>query len=384
MLALVSNGFILQLLSFALPSLVRDWETPSAGFSAAFSLHLLGITLGAFTFGRLGDQHGRRTMLLAGCSLQALATLACLFATTPNEMGLLRLIAGIGVGGMTPNAVALASETAPPRWRTTWTTIVLAGIALGSSLPAIAVRVLVPSHGWQSLFWVGGGGALLLLLALAAWLPESAQLLARHADRRGQGFQALFRGRLALVTTCIWVAYAGAMLAMHLLTSWLPLLLENAGQGTARAADLTGIVHLAGTVATLCSTVLLVRLGNAWLIALLLIAFASVSFIALRGFGTPYLAWVIAGIGFGMVGTQGALGAIAGHVYPIQIRASGVGAAIAVGRLGSMLGPLAGGAFQAAGHSSQSLFTLPLWALGAALVAAGVFAWRGGYQPGGN
>ena len=414
-LALLSSGFVLQLLSFALPALMRDWQVPSTALSGAFTLHLLGITLGAFTFGRLGDRHGRRTMLMTGAAIQALATLACLSAHTPLVLGLLRLLAGIGLGGLTPNAITLATELAPARWRTTCTTVVLTGTSLGSSLPALAVPFLVPAYGWRALFLLAGGGTLLILLAVFLWLPESLLYLARQPHRReallrsvrrldptrdipagthfevpghapggAHGFGELFRGRLALITTCLWVMYAGAMLAMHLITSWLPLLLESEGLGATRAAGLTGIVHLAGTAATLCSTLLLARFGTAWLIALMLVAFTSVGAIALSGFSSGILALLIAGIGFGVVGCQGALGVISGHVYPASFRPTGVGAAIAVGRLGSMMGPLAGGAVQAAGYSAQGLFTLPLCALAASIAAACVFAARSGYQPGGR
>ena len=116
----------------------------------------------------------------------------------------------------------------------------------------------------------------------------------------------------------------------------------------------------------------------------MLVAFLSVGAIALTGFSGNALGLLIAGIGFGVVGCQGALGVISGHVYPAAFRPTGVGAAIAVGRLGSMMGPLAGGAFQAAGYSAQGLFTLPLWALAAAIAAAIVFARRSGYQAGGS
>jgi AAHS family 4-hydroxybenzoate transporter-like MFS transporter len=382
LLALTSNGFVLQSLSFALPELVRDWGVRGADLSLAFTLHLLGISLGAFSFGYLGDRQGRRTMLLASAALQALATLACPLAQSPLQIGLLRLVAGIGVGGMTPNVVALAMELSPRRGRTPLTAIVLSGVAFGSSLPALVAPALIPAYGWTSLFWLAGSCTVLLLAALALWMPESRLYLARRSAHAR--FTDLFTGRLALTTTCLWMMYAGTMLAMHLITSWLPLLLEREGLGARRAAGLTGLVHLAGAAGMLCSTALLGHLGRAWLIGLLAVAFTSVSMIALEGFASDQLGLLIAGLGFGMVGCQGTLGAIAGKVYPSSCRTTGVGAAIAVGRLGSLLGPLAGGAFQAAGYSAQGLFTLPLWALGAAIAAAIVFTLRTGHQTGGS
>jgi MFS transporter, AAHS family, 4-hydroxybenzoate transporter len=371
-LALASSGFVLQLLSFALPELVHAWQLPSSRFAAAFTVHLLGVTLGALAFGRLGDRRGRRQMLMAALLVQAAASFAGLLATTPSAMAMTRLVAGLGVGGMTPNAVALAMELAPPRWRTAATTVVLSGVALGSSLPALVVRELVPTHGWTVLFAIAGAASFLLCLLVRAFVPESGAFHDAHRTK-GAGLGHLLTGELQRPTLCLWVMYAGAMLSMHLVTSWLPLLLEQAGLAAPRAASLTGVVHLAGAAATLSTAVLLARWGKRWLATLLWIALASAGLLALEGFATPHVAVLIAALGFGLVGSQGALGTLAGHLYPAECRPTGVGAAIAVGRAGSMLGPLAGGALQAAGWPAQGLFTLPLFALGAALVAAALF-----------
>ena len=371
-LALASSGFVLQLLSFALPGLVRDWDLRSTDFAAAFTVHLLGVTLGALAFGRLGDRHGRRSMLLLSLVVQALASLAGLFVHSPTAMAVTRLFAGLGVGGMTPNAVALAIELAPARWRTAATTMVLSGVALGSSLPALVVRGLVPTHGWPVLFVIAGFASLAIAGLTRVAVPESSVF---HESGRASegGLRRLFAPDLLRSTACLWVMYAGAMLSMHLVTSWLPLLLEQAGLGAARAAALTGVVHLAGAGATISTAVLLTRWGKRWLVALLWIALGSAGLLALEGFATNHVTLVIAALGFGLVGSQGALGTLAAHLYPPDCRPTGVGAAIAVGRAGSMLGPLAGGALQAAGLPAQGLFTLPLVSLGAALVAAAFF-----------
>ncbi len=377
LLTLVSSGFALQLLSFLLPAIVRDWQLQGTALTSAFSLHLLGITLGAFALGRLGDRLGRRQVLLLSLGLQAITALACIWVRTPFEMSALRFLAGVAIGGMMPNAVALATELAPPAQRTRWTTLVLSGVALGSALPALAIRALLPDHGWESLFILASASTFLLWVAVALKLPESPQFLQLTRDPNAAHRLAdLFRGPMARVTLCLWTMYAGAMLAMHLLTSWLPLLLENAGLGATRAADLTGIVHLAGVVATLCSVIFLSLWRQWWLHALILISLVSVGVIALWGFDNGALALCIAGLGFGLIGIQGVLGAVAGQVYPVHIRPTGVGAAMAVGRLGSMLGPLIGGAVQTAGTTAQGLFTLPLWSLAATLLAACLFDWR--------
>jgi MFS transporter, AAHS family, 4-hydroxybenzoate transporter len=377
LIALIGNGFVLQLVSYAAPAIVQAWQIDSAALSAAFSLHLLGITIGSVWLGRAGDRYGRRPIVLLCHVLIAITTLACLAATTPTALSILRLLAGIGIGGMVPNVIALATELAPEARRTTYTSLVLSGIALGSALPAPLVAILVPQFGWQALFAFAALFVLFILLALALWLPESAAFKNRattlvETDSRG----GLFHQDLAALTLCLWLMYGGAMLAMHLITSWLPLLLQADGITAARAANLTGLVHLAGTAATLLATFFLRRLGYLWLLGMVAIALLSVGSVAVAGFASPALALFIAGIGFGMVGIQGALGTIAGRIYPASIRPTGVGTALAVGRGASMFGPALGGYLQTAGFAGKSLFTLPLWALAVTLLAALVFVRR--------
>ncbi|MBK6673635.1 MAG: MFS transporter [Proteobacteria bacterium] len=171
LLALASSGFVLQTLSFALPALSRAWQMPAAAFSITFTLHLLGITLGALAFGRLGDMAGRKSLLLCAMALQAVATLACLACSSPLQLAALRLLAGAGIGGIGANAVALAVELAPRHGRTLWTTLVLGGVALGSSLPAVALQWVGAAADWRFLFTAGGLATLVLLPALALLLP---------------------------------------------------------------------------------------------------------------------------------------------------------------------------------------------------------------------
>lgn len=370
LLALASSGFVLQTLSFALPALARAWQVDVAAFSLAFTLHLLGITLGALAFGRLGDRAGRKPLLLVAAALQGITTLACATCSAPWQLAALRLLAGIGVGGISANSVALAVDLAPRQGRTMWTTIVLSGVAVGSSLPALALRW---THGTTAtfLFEAGGMATLLLLPVLAVVLPSQR----KPHDARQQpglargGFATLFGSGLARVTVSLWLAYAGSMMSMHVLTSWLPVLLEAAGHAPARAASLTGWIHGAGVGAVLVSAPLFARFGTRWLALLLLLSFGSVVTMAALGLGAGALDLLVIAFGFGMVGSQSVLGTLAAHLYPEQCRATGVGSAMAAGRLGSMLGPLAGGAIQASGNAAHGMFFVPMCAIAIALFA---------------
>jgi MFS transporter, AAHS family, 4-hydroxybenzoate transporter len=380
--ALLANGYTLQIPSFAGPALVADWQIDRAALSPVFSATLLGIVAGASVMGWAGDRWGRRRLILWGSLWQGLTVLLCALATDPWQLTVLRFLSGLGLGGVVPNAVSLTQELAPKRWQVHLTALVLIGMPLGSALPAPVAAWLLPTLGWPSMFLIGGGAALLVLLAMLRYVPESASWLQqrqhgaalRTPDRPKSGLPALFHGELALVTPCLWLMMAGSMMALHVLTSWLPLLLADVAISPADAAGMTGAVHLGGTAAALTSIAVLGRLGLGWVMALFALGAAGVSIAAFGDF-SPALLWVAVSLaGFGIVGSQGALGTIAAQRYPSSCRPTGVGMAIAVGRLGSVVGPLLGGALHASGLSTRGLFSLSLWPLGVGLASATVLA----------
>lgn len=407
LLALLADGFDLQVLSFAAPGLVRDWGISRAALAPIFSANLFGMMLGAASLGWIGDRFGRKRMIVAGSMLYGAACLSCLAADSLVELGVLRFITGIGLGGVLPNVIALTAEITPRRWRAMFTSLVVIGMSLGSSMPSVVATLLVPQYGWQVLFLVGGIAPLAIALAIAVAMPESLMFLAHRGQRRElleqrvrsldpsltvtpetrfevrgreadarHGLGKLFTGDLAFTTPCLWLMFAGTLLAMFLMTSWMPLLFEDAGIPPTRSAQINGLYHLSGTAAALATAVLLGRLGLVWVLTLLAIGFASVTAIALTGFSPALLSVLAAGAGFGIVGCQTALNASAGLIYPSSFRPTGVGAALAVGRIGSIMGPLVGGAFIAAGLSTQHMFFLPLVPIGIAIAATALLLAR--------
>jgi MFS transporter, AAHS family, 4-hydroxybenzoate transporter len=407
LLALLADGFDLQVLSFAAPGLVRDWGIARGSLGPVFSANLFGMMVGAASLGWIGDRFGRKRMIVAGSLLYGTACLSCLAADSLLELGVLRFITGIGLGGVLPNVIALTAEVTPRRWRAMFTSLVVIGMSLGSSAPSLVATLFVPQHGWQVLFLVGGIAPLVIAVAIAVTMPESLMFLAHKGHRRDllerrvraldpalaitadtrfevrghdadtrHGWGKLFTGDLALTTPCLWLMFAGTLLSMFLMTSWMPLLFEDAGLQPTQSAQINGLYHLSGTAAALCTAVLLGRLGLAWVLILLTLGFAGVAGIAFTGFSPTLLTLLVAASGFGIVGCQTALNASAGLIYPSSFRPTGVGAALAIGRIGSIMGPLVGGAFITAGLSTQHMFFLPLLPIGIAVAATTVLLVR--------
>lgn len=407
LLALLADGFDLQVLSFAAPGLVRDWGIARASLAPVFSANLFGMMIGAASLGWVGDRFGRKRTIVAGSLFYGTACLSCLAADSLIELGVLRFITGIGLGGVLPNVIALTAEVTPRRWRAMFTSLVVIGMSLGAGAPSLVATMLVPQHGWQVLFLVGGIAPIAIALAIAAVMPESLIFLAHKGHRRGllekrakaldpaltitadtrfeirgrdadakQGWGKLFTGDLALTTPCLWLMFAGTLLSMFLMTSWMPLLFEDAGLPPPQAARLNGLYHWGGTSAAILTALLLGQLGLKWVLMLLVLGFASVAGIALTGFSPTLLTFLVTLSGFGIVGCQTALNASAGLIYPSSFRPTGVGAALAVGRIGSIMGPLVGGAFLAAGLSTQHMFFLPLFPIGIAVAATALLLIR--------
>jgi len=312
-----------------------------------------------------------------------------------------RLLTGIGLGGAMPNLIAITNEYAPVRLKATLVTIMFCGFPLGSTIGGLVSAPLIARFGWESVFVCGGILPLILIPILWIAMPESARFLAMKADGekklarilrridpklnpadfiaqiRGEADTGaarkfpifeLFRGRRAPTTFLLWLAFFMNLLVMYFLVNWLPSLLRGLGLSLEIAIASTAILNLGGVVGAIMLGRLIDKFEPA--IVLGLAYLASVGFILIIAYSGTNVALLLAGAaaaGFGIVGGQIGLNAVAASTYPGAIRSTGVGWALGVGRIGSILGPVAGGALLGFGWSSQQLL---LTAMGPAVIAA--------------
>ncbi len=172
------DGYDMQVLGYAAPALLKAWHIEKAAFGLAFGAGMTGFMLGATLLGQLGDRFGRKKMILGGALLFGASTAASGLATTLNALFLLRFVAGIGMGGTVPNAIALSAEFAPVKKRATKVSTMYVGYTLGSALSGFIAARYIPLYGWPSVFYIGGITPLLLVPVLALGLPESLRFLA--------------------------------------------------------------------------------------------------------------------------------------------------------------------------------------------------------------
>src|SRR6185295_12237123 len=178
---LMLDGFDVQAIGYVAKTLFTEWQIPNAA-GRVVSATLVGVLLGSIFLSMLADRIGRRPVLIGATIYFSVLTILTTQVTTLDALLLIRFFAGIGLGGIMPNAVALVGEYSPKRSRVTIMLIVANGFTAGAAIGGIVASWLVPTYGWKSVFYVGGTIPLLIGLAMILWLPESLQSLVQQAN----------------------------------------------------------------------------------------------------------------------------------------------------------------------------------------------------------
>ena len=384
------EGYDMQVVGYAAPAIIKAWHADKAAFGGVFGAGLVGFMLGATLLGNLGDRLGRKRMIVMGCLLFGLFTLASAYATSLTELLVLRAIAGLGLGGSIPNAIALMTEYAPAKVRATRVGIMFIGYTVGSALGGVIAAQLMPAYGWPSVFVVGGVLPIAVGLISIAVLPESVRFLMVRdgADRvlpllrrvrpdlplgddtlvtlneerqPGLPVKQLFVGARGAMTSLLWLAYGANMVSLHFLTSWLPTVIADSGVPVTHAVIATALLQAGGGVGSLIVGRLLDRIGTGGIVAAFLCAVPCVAGLGHVGTDETPLMLLVTVAGLCIIGGQAGINALSGTLYPTYMRSTGTGWAFGMGRFGSILGPVIGGQLIA--------LSLPLGALFATAAA---------------
>lgn len=384
-LIIIFDGYDLVIYGVVLPVLMKEWNLSPLEAGALGSYALFGMMAGALIFGPLSDKIGRKKAITICVVLFSGFTVLNGFARNPTEFGICRFIAGLGIGGVMPNVVALMSEYAPKKIRSTLVAIMFSGYSVGGMLSAGLGMVMLPSYGWQSVFFIAGI-PLLLLPLIMKFLPESvgfmvkqgrtdeaAAVLARvqpgFSLKAGEQLEAaaagkakggnvldLFREGRALQTVMLWVAFFCCLLMVYALASWLPKLMTKAGYGLGSSLSFLLVLNFGAIFGAV---------GGGWLgdkfnmprVLMIFCAIAAAS-LCLLGFksSTGVLYTLIAIAGATTIGTQILLYALGAQFYSMSIRSTGLDWASGIGRNGAIVGPILGGALMAAELPLQANF----------------------------
>jgi AAHS family benzoate transporter-like MFS transporter len=370
-LIIIFDGYDLVIYGVVLPLLMDQWNLNPYVAGLLGSSALFGMMFGAMGFGMLSDKWGRKKVILMCVVLFSVTTVINGFATNAWQFGILRFIAGLGIGGVMPNVVSLMSEYSPARKRSTLVALMFSGYAIGGMMSAGLGIWIVPNFGWEIMFYLAIVPMLLLPLMIK-YLPESvAFLMAQKREGEARNilcqvapFKAineqdvlvvpptteskapvleLFRGGRAMSTLMFWVAFFNCLLMVYALGSWLPKLMSAAGYPLDSSLMFLMVLNIGAIVGAV---------GGGWLADRFSLRSVLVSFFILGsgslitlGYENPmWVLYTLMGIaGATTIGSQILLYAYVAQYYPTSIRSTGLGWASGIGRNGAIVGPMLGG-----------------------------------------
>lgn len=346
-LVALMEGLDLQAAGIAAVGIAQAFSLDKMQMGWIFSAGILGLLPGALFGGMLADRHGRKKVLLGSVVLFGLFSIVTALAWDFHSLVFARFMTGAGLGAALPNLIALTSEAAGPRFRGTAVSLMYCGVPIGAALAA-ALGFSGLTQEWQTIFWVGGVVPLLLVPLLMLRLPES-QAFSSQQQEAPAPLRAIFASGTASSTLLLWLCYFFTLLVVYMLINWLPMLLVDQGFSRSQAAGVMFALQIGAALGTLMLGALMDKLSPIKM-SLLIYCGMLASLISL-GAANSFGMMLGAGFVTGMFATggQSVLYALAPLFYRTEIRATGVGTAVAVGRLGAMSGPLLAGKMLALG-----------------------------------
>lgn len=346
-LVALMEGLDLQAAGIAAVGIAQAFSLDKMQMGWIFSAGILGLLPGALFGGMLADRHGRKKVLLGSVVLFGLFSIVTALAWDFHSLVFARFMTGAGLGAALPNLIALTSEAAGPRFRGTAVSLMYCGVPIGAALAA-ALGFSGLTQEWQTIFWVGGVVPLLLVPLLMLRLPES-QAFSSQQQEAPAPLRAIFASGTASSTLLLWLCYFFTLLVVYMLINWLPMLLVDQGFSRSQAAGVMFALQIGAASGTLMLGALMDKLSSIKMSLLIYCGMLAslISLGAANSFGMMLGAGFVAGMF--ATGGQSVLYALAPLFYRTEIRATGVGTAVAVGRLGAMSGPLLAGKMLALG-----------------------------------
>ncbi|UZX03286.1 aromatic acid/H+ symport family MFS transporter [Arthrobacter sp. CDRTa11] len=374
-LLVVFDGYDLIVYGTVQSSLISDtgWGLSKATAGTIGSMAFVGMMIGAIFAGRMADSWGRRRTILGCAIVFSVFTVLCAFAPSAAIFGILRLLAGIGLGGLVPSANALVAELVPSKWRSIVATLMMSGVPIGGSIAAVVGIQMIPAFGWESMFLVAVLALLIVVPLGLKYLPETlaAGTASSTTVSRPAGFKSLLRAPYLGISVLFAVATIATLFAWYGLGTWLPNLMQLAGYNLGSALTFALALNLGAVAGSVITAWAGTRFGPipTAIAAAAVAAGALLVLVTGPSVTIVYLMLVLAGVG--THGTQCLIiAAVASH-YPGHLRGTALGWALGTGRIGAVAAPQVGGLLLAAGLGVNSNF---LAFDGAAAIAAVLLA----------
>ena len=391
------DGFDITAMAVTVHQIGEDMQLGADKLGLVFSFSLAGMMLGAMFLASLSDVIGRRTMIILSLLLVGSTVLMTAWANSLIMLIALRFVSGLGAGAMLASVATLAAEYSPERFRALSVTAVTAGYPLGAMMTGLVASSVMPDFGWQGMFIAGGSITIGLALLAFLLIPESLQFLSKKQpkgalnkvnatltrlsretlsalpaiDERGSIVEAdrqnilekmfsLLTPELRRSTLILWMSFFLCISTLYFLMSWVPKLFINLGYAPEVGNMAFSVFNFGGVL----GIITLGYLASRWMLSSLITIFTVISgvlmwvFAAAASFeaGQLILMILIFVIGFSLQGGYTGMYAVAAKIYPIEIRSTGVGWAIGLGRFGAVIGPGIAGYMIAGGLSITTNF----------------------------
>ena len=357
----ILDGMDVLIISYTAPVMAKSWNISPANLGIVFSSGLVGMTLGAVFLAPFSDKIGRKPVMIFAAIIMAIGIYLTSMAKIVNELMLFRFISGLGIGTMMANTTTLAAEYAPIKTRDFWVSLVVAGYPVGAVLTGIFSSYVMRLFDWQTLYKMAGIATFTIIPILIIFLKESLEFRLKAKPREAR-FNALFINELKWPTIQLWVALFLSFTSLYFLMTWIPKLASNAGLSMEASIN-TGIIFNVGAIIGIpVQGYLSIKFGLKKTIASIL--FFTAFLLLVFGFfkGSFLMLFILFLLGFGVQSSFVGLYAVAARIYPAQIRSTGVGWAMGMGRLGGISGPIIGGLLVSWGFDmfeSFALFAIP-------------------------
>ncbi len=400
------DGYHIQSMALIVPMLSVQWSIKSSDFSLVLTSALLGIATGGAFLAPLGDRFGRRILLISSMAFVGLASIGTSFANNTMQLLVWRFLTGLALGASLTNATALTSDYLPNKRRAALVTLMFSGVSIGAFTAGFVAPVIIERFGWKGMFTIGGAIPLLLSVLLAAAIPESIKLLlasrpndphiagilarlapgtdprmvyAKKLEIHKQSVTELLNKTYRKGTLLLWMVFIFNMFVLYLLVNWLPTLLTTQGWTASQAPKGAVMIQAGGMVGGLILSwrVYKGKTVTAMLTAYIITAAALGLFTILPSSGSSWWLLLLV-VGGGISGGQFVLNALSAIYYPPLIRATGIGWAAGIGRIGAVLSPMIGGwiiKMQVAPCTVLGMLIVPV-----AICAVGVLMFRSIFQ----
>ncbi len=412
-LMMLVDGFDLQTMSFVAPALVTDWGVGRSYLAPVLTGSMIGMALGSVVLGWLGDRIGRRNSYIVCLGFLFAGSLLSAYATNLWELFTWRVLTGIGLGGVTPLAATMISEWTPQRARNVAVAFAVVAVPSGGMIGAGVAQWIIPTYGWRMIFWIGAGLPLVFLVLALFLLPESPRYLATRRDKHpqlarqlnrllgterfdgtetfvvaepaappGNWFATLLSKQYLSTTLLIWLAFAFNTLCLYSYVNWLPTVLSSAGMPLQDSLQGSKLFNFGGFFGAVGGAVLIGLFGSRIVgstlafIGAIATFFVGAAVLASTGSADTQLLSLIFVAGMALNGMQSFLYTVGAHSYPTYIRASGVGCAQTVSRIGGVCSSVVGGAFFAMKPQPPVSYFFYVIAIGILVVVVSFFSLR--------